>query len=196
MDVGPLVLMDLLWCDPTESNNIEALRSNARGLGLATFGPDRVPDYFKKNKLQLIIRAHEYYQQCWSYIVIGRELMIVPKLIHPIPPPLESPETSPERLQDDTWMQVIFCMFSASLVIVGNLFVGLVHVRVKLGPVQWLKPYTDEVLVELGKAGVKSLLAVPVRLKLLLLTLHELRVKVVLRGCIPPLLGLLKSSSV
>ena len=30
-------------------------------------------------------------------------------------------------------------------------------------PVQWLKPYTDEVLVELGQKGVKSLLAVPVR---------------------------------
>jgi len=29
--------------------------------------------------------------------------------------------------------------------------------------VQWLKPYTDEVLVELGQKGVKSLLAVPVR---------------------------------
>lgn len=28
---------------------------------------------------------------------------------------------------------------------------------------QWLKPYTDEVLVELGQKGVKSLLAVPVR---------------------------------
>ncbi|GFP88081.1 ferrochelatase-1 chloroplastic [Phtheirospermum japonicum] len=32
----------------------------------------------------------------------------------------------------------------------------------RVGPVQWLKPYTDEVLVELGKQGVKSLLAVPV----------------------------------
>ncbi|KAK1367866.1 Ferrochelatase [Heracleum sosnowskyi] len=32
----------------------------------------------------------------------------------------------------------------------------------RVGPVQWLKPYTDEVLVELGKNGVKSLLAVPV----------------------------------
>ncbi|XP_047940737.1 ferrochelatase-2, chloroplastic-like [Salvia hispanica] len=32
----------------------------------------------------------------------------------------------------------------------------------RVGPVQWLKPYTDEVLVELGKQGIKSLLAVPV----------------------------------
>ncbi|KAH7668442.1 Ferrochelatase protein [Dioscorea alata] len=32
----------------------------------------------------------------------------------------------------------------------------------RVGPVQWLKPYTDEVLVELGQQGVKSLLAVPI----------------------------------
>ncbi|EYU20370.1 hypothetical protein MIMGU_mgv1a027158mg, partial [Erythranthe guttata] len=32
----------------------------------------------------------------------------------------------------------------------------------RVGPVQWLKPYADEVLVELGQQGVKSLLAVPV----------------------------------
>ncbi|XP_062193858.1 ferrochelatase-1, chloroplastic-like [Phragmites australis] len=32
----------------------------------------------------------------------------------------------------------------------------------RVGPVQWLKPYTDEVLLELGQKGVKSLLAVPV----------------------------------
>ncbi|KAJ9183551.1 hypothetical protein P3X46_007391 [Hevea brasiliensis] len=32
----------------------------------------------------------------------------------------------------------------------------------RVGPVKWLKPYTDEVLVELGQKGVKSLLAVPV----------------------------------
>lgn len=33
----------------------------------------------------------------------------------------------------------------------------------RVGPVQWLQPYTDKVLVELGQKGVKSLLAVPVR---------------------------------
>ncbi|KAK8348782.1 hypothetical protein V6Z11_A06G102200 [Gossypium hirsutum] len=32
----------------------------------------------------------------------------------------------------------------------------------RVGPVQWLKPYTDEVLVELGQKGVKSLLVVPI----------------------------------
>ncbi|XP_078169768.1 ferrochelatase-2, chloroplastic-like [Carex rostrata] len=32
----------------------------------------------------------------------------------------------------------------------------------RVGPVQWLKPYTDEKIVELGQNGVKSLLAVPI----------------------------------
>ncbi|XLS77675.1 hypothetical protein HN51_061900, partial [Arachis hypogaea] len=32
----------------------------------------------------------------------------------------------------------------------------------QVGPIQWLKPYTDETLIELGQIGVKSLLAVPV----------------------------------
>ncbi|TKY73759.1 Ferrochelatase-2 [Spatholobus suberectus] len=32
----------------------------------------------------------------------------------------------------------------------------------RVGPVEWLKPYTDETIVELGKKGVKSLLAVPI----------------------------------
>lgn len=33
----------------------------------------------------------------------------------------------------------------------------------RVGPVEWLKPYTDKVLVQLGQKGVKSLLAVPIR---------------------------------
>ncbi|KAE9602742.1 putative protoporphyrin ferrochelatase [Lupinus albus] len=32
----------------------------------------------------------------------------------------------------------------------------------RVGPVEWLKPYTDDTIVELGKTGVKSLLAVPI----------------------------------
>ena len=33
----------------------------------------------------------------------------------------------------------------------------------RVGPVEWLKPYTDVTIEELGKSGVKSLLAVPIR---------------------------------
>ncbi|KAG0470169.1 hypothetical protein HPP92_016869 [Vanilla planifolia] len=130
MDVGSIVLMDLLWSDPTENDSIEGLRPNARGPGLVTFGPDRVTEFCKRNKLQLIIRAHECVMDGFerfaqgqlitlfsatnycgtannagALLVIGRGLVVVPKLIHPLPPPLHSPESSPERISDDTWMQ-------------------------------------------------------------------------------------------
>ncbi|KAH9290625.1 hypothetical protein KI387_034742, partial [Taxus chinensis] len=32
----------------------------------------------------------------------------------------------------------------------------------RVGPVEWLKPYTDKTIVQLGQKGVKSLLAVPI----------------------------------
>ena len=32
----------------------------------------------------------------------------------------------------------------------------------RVGPVQWLRPYTEDVLEELGKEGVKNLVVVPV----------------------------------
>ncbi|KAL3517510.1 hypothetical protein ACH5RR_020099 [Cinchona calisaya] len=130
MDAGSIVLMDLLWSDPTENDSVEGLRPNARGPGLVTFGPDRVSEFCKKNKLQLIIRAHECVMDGFerfaqgqlitlfsatnycgtannagAILVVGRDLVIVPKLIHPLPPPLQSPETSPERMQEETWMQ-------------------------------------------------------------------------------------------
>ncbi|XP_041016695.1 serine/threonine-protein phosphatase BSL1-like isoform X1 [Juglans microcarpa x Juglans regia] len=130
MDAGSIILMDLLWSDPTENDSVEGLRPNARGPGLVTFGPDRVTDFCKKNKLQLIIRAHECVMDGFerfaqgqlitlfsatnycgtannagAILVVGRGLVVVPKLIHPLPPPLQSPETSPEHVIEDTWMQ-------------------------------------------------------------------------------------------
>ncbi|XP_059625778.1 serine/threonine-protein phosphatase BSL1 [Cornus florida] len=130
MDAGSIILMDLLWSDPTENDSVEGLRPNARGPGLVTFGPDRVTDFCKRNKLQLIIRAHECVMDGFerfaqgqlitlfsatnycgtannagAILVVGRGLVVVPKLIHPLPPPLQSPETSPERVLEDTWMQ-------------------------------------------------------------------------------------------
>ncbi|KAL4340657.1 hypothetical protein GQ457_08G021370 [Hibiscus cannabinus] len=130
MDAGSITLMDLLWSDPTENDSVEGLRPNARGPGLVTFGPDRVTDFCKKNKLQLIIRAHECVMDGFerfaqgqlitlfsatnycgtannagALLVVGRGLVIIPKMIHPLPPPLQSPEASPERIADDKWMQ-------------------------------------------------------------------------------------------
>ncbi|XP_049379407.1 serine/threonine-protein phosphatase BSL3-like isoform X2 [Solanum stenotomum] len=129
MEAGSIVLMDLLWSDPTENDSVEGLRPNARGPGLVTFGPDRVMEFCNNNDLQLIVRAHECVMDGFerfaqghlitlfsatnycgtannagAILVLGRDLVVVPKLIHPIPP-ISSPENSPERHIEDTWMQ-------------------------------------------------------------------------------------------
>lgn len=129
METGSVVLMDLLWSDPTENDSVEGLRPNARGPGLVTFGPDRVMEFCKNNDLQLIVRAHECVMDGFerfaqghlitlfsatnycgtannagAILVLGRDLIVVPKLIHPLPPTMTSPEASPEHAED-TWMQ-------------------------------------------------------------------------------------------
>ncbi|CAI9768594.1 unnamed protein product [Fraxinus pennsylvanica] len=130
MEAGSIVLMDLLWSDPTENDSVEGLRPNARGPGLVTFGPDRVMEFCDNNDLQLIVRAHECVMDGFerfaqghlitifsatnycgtannagAILVLGRDLVVVPKLIHPLPPAISSLETSPERQIEDTWMQ-------------------------------------------------------------------------------------------
>ncbi|KAG2674301.1 hypothetical protein I3843_13G113000 [Carya illinoinensis] len=130
MEAGSIVLMDLLWSDPTENDSVEGLRPNARGPGLVTFGPDRVMEFCNNNDLQLIVRAHECVMDGFerfaqghlitlfsatnycgtannagAILVLGRDLVVVPKLIHPLPPAISSPETSPEHHIEDTWMQ-------------------------------------------------------------------------------------------
>ncbi|KAL4200462.1 hypothetical protein AMTRI_Chr03g149720 [Amborella trichopoda] len=130
MEAGSVVLMDLLWSDPTENDSVEGLRPNARGPGLVTFGPDRVMEFCNNNDLQLIVRAHECVMDGFerfaqghlitlfsatnycgtannagAILVLGRDLVVVPKLIHPVPPAITSPETSPEHHIEDTWMQ-------------------------------------------------------------------------------------------
>ncbi|GLT81944.1 hypothetical protein SLE2022_003660 [Rubroshorea leprosula] len=130
MEAGSIVLMDLLWSDPTENDSVEGLRPNARGPGLVTFGPDRVMEFCNNNDLQLIVRAHECVMDGFerfaqghlitlfsatnycgtannagAILVLGRDLVVVPKLIHPLPPAISSPEASPEHHTEDTWMQ-------------------------------------------------------------------------------------------
>ncbi|KAK6929035.1 Calcineurin-like phosphoesterase domain, ApaH type [Dillenia turbinata] len=130
MECGSVVLMDLLWSDPTENDSVEGLRPNARGPGLVTFGPDRVMEFCNNNNLQLIIRAHECVMDGFerfaqghlitlfsatnycgtannagAILVLGRDLVVVPKLIHPLPPAMSSPDGSHEDHSEDTWMQ-------------------------------------------------------------------------------------------
>lgn len=39
-------------------------------------------------------------------LVVRRGLVVVLKLIHPLPPPLHSLETSPEQFVEDKWIRV------------------------------------------------------------------------------------------
>lgn len=55
-------------------------------------------------------------------MVLGRDLVVVPKLIHPLPPAVTSPESSPEHHLEDTWMQVLAShILSLMLAVVWNL---------------------------------------------------------------------------
>ena len=45
MEDGGIVLMDLLWSDPTTNDAVEGVQPSPRGPGLVTFGPDRVMDF-------------------------------------------------------------------------------------------------------------------------------------------------------
>jgi hypothetical protein len=47
MEDGGVVLMDLLWSDPTTNDGVEGVQPSPRGPGLVTFGPDRVRDFCK-----------------------------------------------------------------------------------------------------------------------------------------------------
>ena len=131
MESGGLELMDLLWSDPTENDSVEGLRPNARGPGLVTFGPDRVKQFCENNGLQMIVRAHECVMDGFerfaqgqlltlfsatnycgtannagAILVLGRDLTLYPKLIHPLPPEAMD-SASPGEFDHALWMQEI-----------------------------------------------------------------------------------------
>ncbi|KAI8467364.1 MAG: Metallo-dependent phosphatase-like protein [Monoraphidium minutum] len=138
MEEGGPVLMDLLWSDPTTNDGVQGVQPSPRGPGLVTFGPDRVKDFCKKNGLQMIVRAHECVMDGFerfaqghlitlfsatnycgtagnagAILVLGRDLVMVPKLIHPVPPTTPRTPDSGGALDEDlpapqqhadTWM--------------------------------------------------------------------------------------------
>ncbi|KAK2079181.1 hypothetical protein QBZ16_002872 [Prototheca wickerhamii] len=146
MEEGGVVLMDLLWSDPTVNDAVEGVQPSPRGPGLVTFGPDRVMEFCHNNDLQMIVRAHECVMDGFerfahghlitlfsatnycgtannagAVLVLGRDLVMVPKLIHPLPPvtprgsivtharadDLEDDPPTPHPTAGDTWMQAI-----------------------------------------------------------------------------------------
>ncbi|XP_042375968.1 serine/threonine-protein phosphatase BSL3-like isoform X2 [Zingiber officinale] len=118
METRAIVLMDLLWSDPTENDSVEGLRPNAKGPGLVTFGlivraHECVMDGFERFAQGHLITLFSATNYCGTtnntgaILILGPDLVVVPKLIHPLPPAFHSPETSPERHIEDTWMQEI-----------------------------------------------------------------------------------------
>ena len=47
-----------------------------------------------------------------AILVLGRDLVVVPKLIHPLPPAITSPEASPDHIEG-TWMQVTLILLQS-----------------------------------------------------------------------------------
>ncbi|KAG1658635.1 hypothetical protein FOA52_007569 [Chlamydomonas sp. UWO 241] len=137
MEDGGPVLMDLLWSDPTTNDAVTGVQPSPRGPGLVTFGPDRVKEFCKSNGLQMIVRAHECVMDGFerfasghlitlfsatnycgtagnagAILVLGRDLVMVPKLIHPLPPsephtPDSQGNTDEAHNMNDAWMQSI-----------------------------------------------------------------------------------------
>ncbi|GFH24722.1 serine/threonine-protein phosphatase [Haematococcus lacustris] len=149
MEDGGPVLMDLLWSDPTTNDGVQGVQPSPRGPGLVTFGPDRVKDFCKNNGLQMIVRAHECVMDGFerfaqghlitlfsatnycgtagnagAILVLGRDLVMVPKLIHPLPPSTPRTPDSTGAIDEDPpvgghgsdmhWMQP-HCMNLATL---------------------------------------------------------------------------------
>ena len=60
MEDGGVVLMDLLWSDPTTNDGVEGVQPSPRGPGLVTFGPDRVKEFCKVEIPSQITRHHAF----------------------------------------------------------------------------------------------------------------------------------------
>jgi len=59
MEEGGIVLMDLLWSDPTTNDGVEGVQPSPRGPGLVTFGPDRVKDFCQVHTFVLSVAAEK-----------------------------------------------------------------------------------------------------------------------------------------
>ena len=79
MEDGGVVLMDLLWSDPTTNDGVEGVQPSPRGPGLVTFGPDRVKEFCKASaddKLNPKLywpRLHVPREQLWGLLWVWLE---------------------------------------------------------------------------------------------------------------------------
>ncbi|KAF2555285.1 hypothetical protein F2Q68_00015951 [Brassica cretica] len=113
--------------DPTAHDSILGIGVNERGPHVVSFGPDRVNAFCERNDIDMIIRGHECvldgferfaqgklitvfsatnycgkFKNAVAILVIGRNLDVVPKLIHPLPPPISPSENVPDK----AWIEV------------------------------------------------------------------------------------------
>ncbi|KAG6511125.1 hypothetical protein ZIOFF_029180 [Zingiber officinale] len=78
---------------------------------------DSVMEFCNNNDLQLNLSTLDCFlnftnslcagtaNNAGAILVLGRDLVVVPKLIHPLPPAINSPEASPERHTEDSWIK-------------------------------------------------------------------------------------------
>ncbi|CAN8311115.1 unnamed protein product [Cochlearia groenlandica] len=123
---APRVVKDILWSDPTENDSILGVTGNSRGPDVSSFGPDIVKEFCERNKIDMIIRAHECVldgierfaggklitvfsatnycgvsKNAGAILIIGRDWVVYTKMIHPIPPPISPSEISEVK----TWSE-------------------------------------------------------------------------------------------
>ena len=70
------IVIDALWSDPTDNDKILGVHLSPRGQGACRFGPDRVEDFCLRNRIKLIVRAHECVQAGYEYFAGGRLLTV------------------------------------------------------------------------------------------------------------------------
>eukprot|EP00397_Hematodinium_sp_SG-2012_P011479 GEMP01011619.1.p1 GENE.GEMP01011619.1~~GEMP01011619.1.p1 ORF type:complete len:659 (+),score=95.45 GEMP01011619.1:50-2026(+) len=70
------IVLDALWSDPTDNDAVLGVHLSPRGQNTCRFGPDRVQDFTKRNRLRLIIRAHECVQHGYEYFAGGQLLTV------------------------------------------------------------------------------------------------------------------------
>eukprot|EP00928_Gymnodinium_smaydae_P019755 TRINITY_DN175_c0_g1_i18.p1 TRINITY_DN175_c0_g1~~TRINITY_DN175_c0_g1_i18.p1 ORF type:complete len:696 (-),score=146.78 TRINITY_DN175_c0_g1_i18:500-2587(-) len=70
------MILDALWSDPTDNDQVLGVHSSPRGKNTCRFGPDRVQDFNRRNGLKLIIRAHECVQHGYEYFAQGELLTV------------------------------------------------------------------------------------------------------------------------
>jgi diadenosine tetraphosphatase ApaH/serine/threonine PP2A family protein phosphatase len=70
------VVLDALWSDPTDNDQVLGVHYSPRGTNTCRFGPDCVREFNRRNGLKLIIRAHECVQHGYQYFAGGQLLTV------------------------------------------------------------------------------------------------------------------------